>query len=30
MTSVSMAPAMYMKSFDKTYGDFLDELRACD
>ncbi|MDD7764224.1 MAG: D-alanine--D-alanine ligase [Peptoniphilaceae bacterium] len=26
MTSVSMAPAMYMKSFDKTYGDFLDEL----
>lgn len=26
MTSVSMAPAMYMKTFDKTYGKFLDEL----
>lgn len=26
MTAVSMAPAMYMKTFNKTYGDFLDEL----
>lgn len=26
MTSVSMAPAMYMKTFNKTYSDFLDEL----
>ena len=26
MTAVSMAPAMYMKTFNKTYSDFLDEL----
>ncbi len=26
MTAVSMAPAMYMKTFGKTYSDFLDEL----
>ena len=26
MTAVSMAPAMYMKTFKKTYSDFLDEL----
>lgn len=26
MTDVSMAPAMYIKTYKKTYGEFLDEL----
>lgn len=26
MTDVSMAPMMYMKSYNKTYGEFLDEI----